>query len=185
MWSVADTATMCLGSISGCMRNGHHSASQSAPGPARGRGFTLLELMAAVVVIGLFAAIAIPGYTAVLEKQKIGQAKRDLGQISMAIERYRHTKFRVPESLADLGPNFIPPTDPWGHDYQYLNFNSSEPGAKGKIRKDHNLHPLNTEFDLYSLGKDGDSKAPLTAKASRDDIIWARDGDFVGLAEDF
>jgi general secretion pathway protein G len=145
----------------------------------------MLELMTAIVVIGLLAAIAIPSYAAILEKQKIGQATRDLGRISMAIERYRHTNFSVPGSLADLAPSFIVPKDPWGHDYQYLNFNSSEPGAKGKIRKDHNLHPLNTEFDLYSLGKDGDSKAPLTAKASRDDIIWARDGDFVGLAEDF
>ena len=53
------------------------------------------------------------------------------------------------------------------------------------IRKDHNLHPLNSEFDLYSFGKDGQSQSPLTAKASRDDVIWARDGGFVGLAEDY
>jgi general secretion pathway protein G len=53
------------------------------------------------------------------------------------------------------------------------------------IRKDHNLHPLNSEFDLYSLGKDGRSSPPLTAQASRDDVIWARDGDFVGLASDY
>jgi general secretion pathway protein G len=66
-----------------------------------------------------------------------------------------------------------------------MNFNANIPGIYGKIRKDHNLHPLNSEFDLYSMGADGDSKSPLTAKASRDDIIWARDGDFVGLAEDF
>lgn len=141
--------------------------------------------MAGIAILGLLAAIAIPSYVAILDRQKIGQAKRDLSEISMAIERYRSLEFKVPESLGDLGPNVSIPTDPWGHAYQFLNFSSSIPGIKAKIRKDHNLHPLNTEFDLYSLGKDGQSKAPLTAKASHDDVIWARDGDFVGLAEDF
>jgi general secretion pathway protein G len=158
---------------------------QSAPRPARNGGFTLLEMMAAIMVVGLLAAIAIPSYVAVIERQKIGQAKRELSEIAMAIERYRTLQFKVPESLDDLGPNASPLTDPWGRGYLYLNFSSSGPGVMAKIRKDHNLHPLNTEFDLYSLGKDGDSKAPLTAKASHDDVIWARDGDFIGLAEDF
>jgi general secretion pathway protein G len=163
----------------------HPPSRQNAPKPARGGGFTLLELMAGIAVLGLLATIAIPSYVAILERQKIGQAKRDLSEISMAIERYRSLQFTVPQSLGDLGLGAGLPTDPWGHDYQYLNFSSPVPGIKSKIRKDHNLHPLNTEFDLYSFGKDGDSKAPLTAKASHDDVIWARDGDFIGLAEDF
>ena len=75
--------------------------------------------------------------------------------------------------------------DPWGFDYRYLNFAADAPGVKGQIRKDHNLHPLNSEFDLYSVGPDGESRAPLTAKASRDDVIWARDGAFVGIARDY
>ena len=91
---------------------------------------------------------------------------------------------RVGDDLQpDLGLGAELPKDPWGRDYQFLNF--SAPGANGQIRKDHNLHPLNTDFDLYSLGKDGKSQAPLTAKASHDDVIWARDGAFVGLAEDY
>jgi len=141
--------------------------------------------MAGIAVLGLLAAIAIPSYVTVLDRQKVGQAKRDLSEISMAIERYRSLQFKIPQNLGDLGPNVNLPTDPWGRAYQYLNFNSPVAGIKSKIRKDHNLHPLNTEFDLYSFGKDGDSKAPLTAKASHDDVIWARDGDFIGLAEDF
>jgi len=143
----------------------------------------LLELMAGIAVLGLLAAIAVPSYTAILERRKIGQAKRDLSKISMAIERYRSLQFKVPQSLGDL--NVSLPTDPWGRNYQYLDFSSPVPGIQSKIRKDHNLHPLNTEFDLYSFGKDGDSKAPLTASVSHDDVIWARDGDFIGLAEDF
>jgi general secretion pathway protein G len=53
------------------------------------------------------------------------------------------------------------------------------------IRKDRNLHPLNSEFDLYSIGKDGRSMSALTAQISQDDVIWARDGNFVGLAADY
>jgi len=141
--------------------------------------------MATVVVIGLLAAIALPSYSAIIAKQKVAQAGRDLGEIAMLIERYRTLRFSVPESLSDLGPNVNLPKDPWGRDYQYLNFNSPAPGATGMIRKDHNLHPLNSAFDLYSLGKDGQSQPPLTAAASRDDVIWAQDGGFVGLAEDY
>ena len=82
-------------------------------------------------------------------------------------------------------PPGIPRTDPWDGNYEYLNFSANIPGIKGKIRKDHNLHPLNTEFDLYSKGPDGESVSPLTAAKSRDDILWARDGSFIGKAEDF
>lgn len=150
---------------------------------ARGRGFTLVELMTVVVVVGLLAAVALPGYAAIVERQRVAKAVVDLQDIAMLIERYRSTRFRVPLSLAELGVDL--PKDPWDHDYQFLSFDSSTPGLNGKIRKDHNLHPLNSEFDLYSLGKDGQSQSPLTAKASRDDVIWARDGAFIGLAEDY
>jgi general secretion pathway protein G len=52
-------------------------------------------------------------------------------------------------------------------------------------RKDKNLHPLNSDFDLYSKGRDRDSKLPLTAEASRDDIIRANNGGFIGLAKNY
>lgn len=52
-------------------------------------------------------------------------------------------------------------------------------------RKDHALHPLNTDFDLYSCGKDGETAKPLTAQKSRDDIIRANDGQYIGLASNY
>ncbi len=65
--------------------------------------------------------------------------------------------------------------------YQEL---ASAPG-KGKARKDRKLNPLNSDFDLYSLGKNGVSKTQLTNKDSLDDVVRANDGAFVGLAADY
>lgn len=162
------------------MANERLHVLSSRPRRKRGGGFTLVEMAMTAAVLGLLTAIAVPGYTHALERQKITQCAMDLHDLARRIDRYWTHHGSFPNSLADLGPPL--PKDPWGHEYQFLNFESANPGD---IRKDHNLHPLNSEFDLYSLGKDGRSVPPLTAKPSRDDVIWARDGGFVGLAADY
>ena len=53
------------------------------------------------------------------------------------------------------------------------------------MRKDKFLVPINSDFDLYSMGKDGESVPPLTSKKRRDDIIRANDGQYIGLAEGY
>lgn len=146
-------------------------------------GFTLLELMFSVCVCTLLVAIAVPTYSGLVSRQKTTRAIADIARISILIERYRTTHGGdAPLALDELGAI---PQDPWGRDYQYLSFDADIPGIKGLIRKDHNLHPLNSQFDLYSLGPDGESRPPLTAKASRDDIVFGRDGGFIGPASEF
>lgn len=140
--------------------------------------------MTAALIAALLMSIAVPTYRRHVQRVKVSQAKVDLVTLAGAIERYRTAhNFRLPDSLDEL--KNVPRTDPWKNAYAYLSFSAAIPGIKGKIRKDRNLHPLNTEFDLYSLGADGASSPPLTAKASQDDVIWARDGGFVGLGKDF
>jgi general secretion pathway protein G len=146
-------------------------------------GFTLLELLMALAIVGLLTAVAVPSYRKVALRQQIATATVELSEIAHAIQRYRTTRFTVPQSLDEL--EAIPRIDPWGYSYRFLNFSAPIPGINGMIRKDHNLHPLNTEFDLYSIGPDGRSVSPLTAAPSRDDVIWARDGGFVGVARDY
>jgi general secretion pathway protein G len=73
--------------------------------------------------------------------------------------------------------------DPWGRPYVYLSFTGLK--GKGQMRKDKNLVPINTQFDLYSVGADGKSVAPLTAAASRDDVVMANDDNYVGLASEY
>jgi len=58
-------------------------------------------------------------------------------------------------------------------------------GAGGQARKDRNLVPINSDFDLYSVGRDGMSAPALTAKVSQDDVVRASNGGFVGLARDY
>ena len=55
----------------------------------------------------------------------------------------------------------------------------------GGARKDRNLTPINTKYDLCSMGKDGKSKPPLRATDSQDDIIYANDGGYIGMASEF
>ncbi len=104
------------------------------------------------------------------------------------IKGYENSYEKLPDSLAQVGRgNFL---DYWGNPYEYIKI-TCQVSSKGKcdapkgVRKDHFLVPLNSDYDLYSKGADGDSKAPLTAQASWDDIVRANDGSFVGLASEF
>ena len=145
-------------------------------------GFTLTELMFAILVAGLIIAIAVPLYSGAIQKARVGEVIADIKQIEGELEKFRfNPPGDLPLSLATIGMDTL--RDPWGNPYQYLNI---EAGANpGAVRKDKNLVPLNTDFDLYSMGKDGLSVAPLTAGASRDDIIRAGNGAFLGIATDF
>ena len=68
--------------------------------------------------------------------------------------------------------------------YQFLNIIDGNPPA-ADVRKDGALNPLNSDFDLYSMGEDGESQAPLNAALARDDIVRANNGAFVGRAKDY
>jgi general secretion pathway protein G len=149
---------------------------------AASRGFTLIEFMIVAAILGLLVAIALPIYRDVLERLQVRQAATDLMTISLEVTKRRDASEHLPNTLAGI-PN-LPLIDPWGRPYVYNYFEN--PGFhNGDTRKDHNLHPINSEFDLYSIGKDGESRPPLTARPSQDDVIYARDGSFVGLAKDF
>lgn len=141
------------------------------------RGLTLVELMIVLAIIGTLASIATPLYVDVQERARVARAIAEIRILDSEIAAFEGVNGRLPDSLAEMGRGAL--EDPWGNPYEFLNF---ETGGKGKMRKDHSLHPLNSTYDLYSLGKDGQSQAPLTATASRDDIIRANDGGYIGLA---
>lgn len=146
---------------------------------SRGFGFTLIEMLIALVLAGVITAIALPAYSTHVNRGRVAKAIADIKSIEMGLERFMTARGRYPANLAEAG---ITLTDPWGQPYRYLNMD----GAKvGQVRKDRSLHPLNTDYDLYSVGPDGKTATPLTASISRDDIVRARNGSFVGPAKDY
>ena len=139
-----------------------------------------MELMLIVAGIMILASIGIPIYNSYTSKAKINAAIVDTTSISNTIEIIRLYDENLPPNLAAV-PG-IPPLDPWGNPYQYSNFKNVK--EKGRMRKNHFMVPINSDCDLYSMGEDGASTSPLTAKSSRVDIIRANDGGVVGLASD-
>ena len=146
------------------------------------RGFTLMELIMALIVIGVVTALAVSSYSRYTTRSRNAVAMRDLGRIQLAVNRYvLNHDGATPPDLAAVDMAGL--TDPWGSAYVYLSFTGLR--GHGAMRKDHNLVPINTDYDLYSKGPDGASSPPLTARASRDDIVRANDGAFIGLASDY
>jgi general secretion pathway protein G len=142
-------------------------------------GFTLAETLIAAALLAVGADAIVGGISGQLERMRIEQAKQQIGQIESAIEGYRTRHHELPGSLADLGSAV--PLDPWGRSYEYANFDAS--GALGQ--RNYDGLPINSEYDLYSLGPDGRTAADLWNESARDDIVRARDGGFVGVAADF
>jgi general secretion pathway protein G len=145
---------------------------------------TLVELLIVMAMVGTLMAIGVPAYTNYIEKAKSSQAIEDIRFIEAAIKMYRTDNGTFPETLDQVPSTKL--LDPWHHPYQYLKIEGKDKNEiKGKWRKDHFNVPVNSDFDLYSMGKDGKSKSPFTAQASRDDIVRANDGAYVGLVSDY
>lgn len=153
---------------------------QTAPRLARAHGFTVVELMLAVLLLAVLLAVAYPFYKGYKLRVQIAQADDDIVMMSTVASNYWNDNHAYPNSLADIGQSGK--LDPWGNPYVYYNIDAN---GKGGARKDHALNPLNTDFDLYSDGPDGKTKPQITQKDSLDDVIRASNGAYIGVASAF
>ena len=143
-------------------------------------GFTLIELVIVVVIIGVLAGIAMPSYQGMRERAQIAGAIAEIASLQQEIVEFRILNNRMPTDLAEIGRGSD--LDPWGQPYSYLDHDGAPEASK---RKDRFLVNVNDDYDLYSLGPDGDTQPPFTDALSRDDVVRANDGGFVGLASVF
>ncbi|WP_407910289.1 type IV pilin protein [Lysobacter claricitrinus] len=144
-------------------------------------GFTLVELVLAVAVLVILATIANAAYSGVIERARVTHAMSDIAEFQMRIERYRSANGDYPDELDAV--NRDGRVDPWGNPYYYTLLEGVK--GHGTARKDHKLNPLNSDYDLFSAGRDGVFKTQITQKDSLDDVIRARTGSYIGLAEDY
>ena len=131
-------------------------ARRSTRGPTRPftRGFTLIELMVVVVILGVLAALIVPNVLDRTDDARVTAARTDVNNLMQALKLYKLDNQRYPAAEQGLDalvrkptatpvpPNWKPyldklPADPWGRPYQYVN-----PGVKGEI-------------DVFSYGADG------------------------------
>jgi general secretion pathway protein G len=134
-------------------RKGSRMGANKATPKPRESGFTLLEIMVVVVIIGLLAAIVAPTFIGRIDEAAVTRAKSDIRGIETALNLFRLDNFKYPgtddglEALVvnpgeEAAPNWKKyldrvPTDPWNNPYQY-----QHPGQHG-------------EFDVFSYGADG------------------------------
>lgn len=142
---------------------------------------TLLELMMATTVLGVLAAIGVTSYGRYLERMRTATAVSEISMMASRIELFIVDNRRLPDSLTEAGYGGM--TDPWGHPYRFLPF--VDMASRGGARKDRRLVPINSDYDLYSVGKDGQSRPPLVAPVSLDDVIRGGNGAYYGLASGF
>lgn len=146
------------------------------------RGYTLVELLTTLVILGILAGMAVAKSRAAIEAAKVAKAIGDIRSIQAEIQAYEISALTLPVGLIDIGRDLY--LDPWGRPYVYLRFTGPGPVPPG-ARRDRFMVPINSSFDLYSLGADGQSVPPLTAAASLDDIVRGNDGGFIGLGRKF
>lgn len=150
---------------------------------ATATGFTLIEVIVAMAILGALAAISVPQFSSYQESARRAQAYADIRNIDLAVRKYKAENSDWPTDLTALNMTDIP-TDPWGNAYVYLKI-EGVPSATGFARKDQFLVPLNSDFDVYSKGSNGTSTAPIASPQSQDDVIRANDGRFIGLASTY
>jgi len=145
------------------------------------KGFTLIEVMIVIAIIGCLSAIALPNYLKYKNNAMIAVAVTDIRMIEKQIAFFvSDNDGQLPNSLNDL-TTIDNIKDPWGNPYQYLKTNGGK--AKG-IRRNMSDNPVNMDYDLYSMGNDGVSKPSFKTKDARDDVVRAYEGRYVGLVSE-
>ena len=158
-------------------------------------GFTLVELLVVITILGILTLSGMRAYAHFIDRARNTRAIAEIRLLEKEIMDYWDTNDNLPGSLNQIGREAM--LDPWKSRYEYINFeieaNPEEKWrTKGKDNKSQGkgkgldkATAVNSDYDLYSRGKDRMSVPPLEDEASKDDIIRAADGRYLGLASEY
>lgn len=178
-------------------RDIHRSSRRSKGSIGTGGGFTIIEVVIVLAIVGILAAIAVPAYTNYINRSRVDLCIRNIRLFEHCIKKFELDNMRLPNNLGELGPVSLldengkqntqtpPHLDPWGNPYKYLNLTTDNPPHYPNARRDKNNHPLSSDYDLFSMGADGDFVKQVNMSFSKDDIIRASNGAYVGLGAKF
>jgi general secretion pathway protein G len=141
------------------------------------RGFTLVELIAVSAILAILAALALPAYSKIKDQVRQVRAMEEIRGLEKGLSAHAVEHGGVyPERLEDAGLGT--PLDPWGNKYIYH-------PARAAVQRYYldSSQPINTDYDLYSTGVDGQTDLDIDADVSRDDIVRTGDGGFVGIVK--
>lgn len=141
---------------------------------------SLIELIGVLLIIGILAGIAIPPLHEVLEQARVTKAIGDIKAIQTDLMSIEAGDQALPADLDAIGRGLL--LDPWGRPYVYYPFPPPVKTVPAGARRDKFLKPVNSTFDLYSLGRDGMSAPSFGNARSLDDVVRAGDGGYIGLA---
>jgi len=146
------------------------------------QGFTLVELLFVVTIIGFLSTILAPSAQELIMKVRISRTVAEISALERAIGAYVAINHGYPVALTDIDGTV--PTDLWGRPFVYTVLGTNPGDAR---INPHTGLPLNSliTFDLYSKGADGLTAPQLDAAGAEDDIVRALDGAYVGLASEF
>lgn len=154
-------------------------------------GFTLMNLLATLIILSILLVFGVPlladsgidckdpnkrlGY---FTRAKVANSIGRLGEVNLKMQMFELSHDRYPTSMAEL--DLSDPNDPWGNPYVFLNHADVE--GNGPKRKNRNMVPVNSYFDVYSVGPDGQTATPFTSIPGGDDIVIANNGEYIGVA---
>ena len=150
------------------------------------KGFTLIEIMIVIAIIGCLSAIALPNYLKYKNNARIAVAVTDIRMIEKQIALFVFDNAgQLPNSLNDLTTIGVV-NDPWGNPYRYLRIGGVFPigPVMALARRNMMDAPVNQDYDLYSMGKDGKTNRSFKIPVAKDDVVRAYEGRYVGLVSE-
>lgn len=147
----------------------------------RHQGFTVVEILIVVAAIGTLCSVALPLFMKYISKSRVVRSVVDMHAIDEDLGIHYAQTGHYPETLEEIHGRRL--LDPWGSPYQYFNYVTRT--GNGLPRQDRFLAPLNTDYELYSLGPDGLTTSVVTRVTGPDDIVRAHNGAYLGPAWEY